>query len=392
MESILSTNPASKSTVKLPIAAPAQTKAPVPTVTNVALAKAGTVSPSAIVSPGKPQADLGLYAPAKASAPGQAAKGDALETSAGGVVAGKDRIVVDIEASDSGYNNRIFYSTDNFKTKQYLGVDNQTGSVDLGTFKPGTTIQFGIDNGQGDFFKTGGKAANADNVDHTQVSKLADGSVRVGFEDLRGGGDRDFNDAIIKVRSVPAVTAPMSAPPAAPAAPAATAGAVKLPTLPATAAIKPFLPPPVPVAAKPVAPEPKPAATPVAVKPTTPEIKPPATPVAASPANPAAKPPATPVPATPAVKPPAATVTANPATPAVKPSATAVATSTTTPAVKATPAAPATPAVKTTPAATVPAAAVNGNRSGLGDGTNPGQGAGTIKSPNQGTLNPGGMK
>ena len=371
MESILSTNLASKSIVKLPTAATLQTKnGATASVTSGSSAKAGTLSPSSIVSAGKPQPDLGLYAPAKVSAPGQTAKADALDTSAGGVVAGKDRIVVDIEASDSGYNNRIFYSTDNFKTKQYLGVDNQTGSVDLGTFKPGTTIQFGIDNGQGDFFKTGGASANADNVDHTQVSKLADGSVRVGFEDLRGGGDRDFNDAIVRVRSVPAVTAPVSAPaPNAPGAPAAPAAAAA--TMPAA---KPLA---LPVTAKPVAPEFKPAATPTAAKPLTPDVKPLATPVAANPTNLAARPPITSVPsntAAPAVKAPAATVTANPATPAVKPSATPVAAST------------------TTPAASGAAATGNGNRSGLADGTNPGQGAGTIKSPNQGTLNPGGLK
>ena len=32
------------------------------------------------------------------------------------------------------------------------------------------------------------------------------------------------------------------------------------------------------------------------------------------------------------------------------------------------------------------------NRSGLGDGTNPGQGAGRENSPNTGTNNPGGKK
>jgi hypothetical protein len=36
--------------------------------------------------------------------------------------------------------------------------------------------------------------------------------------------------------------------------------------------------------------------------------------------------------------------------------------------------------------------AKKGNRSGLGDGTNPGKGAGRINSPNEGTLNPGGLR
>lgn len=266
MATTVSKNIATLSQIKLPPVKLAP-KAPPPPV---------PARPSAIVTTTKPKADLGLYAaPTVKAAPPPPAppKPEVLATNANGVVAGKGRVVIDIEASDSGYANKIYYSTDNFKTKQYVGIDNQTGSVDLGTFKPGTTIQFGIDNGQGDFFRTGGAKANADKFDHTKLSKVADGGVRVGFEDLRGGGDRDFNDAIIKVRSV-AVGA--ATPPTAPGQTAAP-GAVGLPA--------------------------------AAAKPTTP-----------------------------------------------------------------------------------PAPVNNTNRSGLGDGTNPGQGAGTGNSPNMGTLNPGGMR
>lgn len=259
MASIPSKNIAALSQVKLPPVKVAPKAAPTP--------PPPPPKPSTIVTTGQVKPNLGLYAAPKVTskpAPPPPPKPEVLATNASGVVAGKGRVVIDIEASDSGYSNRIYFSTDNFKTKQYVGIDNQTGSVDLGTFKPGTTIQFGIDNGQGDFFKTGGTSANADKVDHTKVSKLADGGVRVGFEDLRGGGDRDFNDAIIKVRSV-AVDAALAPPKAGPSG------------------------------------------------------------------------------------------------------------------------------IQGTPS-TSPANASNGNRSGLGDGTNPGQGAGTVKSPNQGTLNPGGLR
>ncbi len=258
MPSIIAKNIAALSQVKPPPVKVAP-KAPPPPAAK----------PSAVVTLSKPKADLGLYAAPKVKAPPPPPpppKPEVLATNANGVVAGKGRVVIDVEASDSGYSNRIYYSTDNFKTKQYVGIDNETGTVDLGTFKPGTTIQFGIDNGQGDFFRTGGKNANTDKVDHTKVSKLADGGVRVGFEDLRGGGDRDFNDAIIKVRSV-------------------AVGAALTPPAPAPGG-----------------------------------------------------------------------VTGTPGTP---------------------------------PASTGNS---NGNRSGLGDGTNPGQGSGTGNSPNQGTLNPGGLR
>lgn len=440
---------ATQSQIKLPTTISAPPKAP-----PAPPAPPPAPKPSTVVTVGKPKEDLGLYTAAKAAPPADAptAKSEVLETNENGVVAGTGRVMLDIEASDSGYANKIYYSTDNFKTKQYVGIDNQTGTVDLGTFKPGTTIQFGIDNGQGDFFTTGGKSANADKVDHTQVSKLADGGVRVGFEDLRGGGDRDFNDAIIKVRSVPVAPPPVA--PAASSVPAqrpvvlAATAASAAPVTPKDAAPKPAVvvakpevvapvitkeapakPAPAPVAGKdappkPATPEPaagkdappKPAtpasaaavvtnaavkpATPaptaavvtnVAVKPATPAPVPVATKdAAAKPATPAAAP-------APAVK-PATTTTV---TPAAKPVEAPAAPSAAKPAA-ATPAAPsaAKPAA-TTPAA--PAKAVEpssstvvgndkGNRSGLGDGTNPGQGAGTVKSPNLGTLNPGGLR
>ncbi len=111
------------------------------------------------------------------------------------------QVIVDIKNSDSGYNNKIFWTSDNFATRNYIGVDNNTGSYNIGTFKAGTQIDFGIDNGQGQFFRTGSASQNADNFEHAQVTSNSEG-MQIGFEDLGGGGDKDFNDAIIQVRTV----------------------------------------------------------------------------------------------------------------------------------------------------------------------------------------------
>ncbi|HET9646396.1 MAG TPA: DUF4114 domain-containing protein, partial [Burkholderiaceae bacterium] len=85
----------------------------------------------------------------------------------------------------------------------YLGVDDQVGQVNIGHFAKGTNIQFGIDNGNGNFFRTGGGDANADGQVHARSTQGSDGSTQIGFEDLWGGGDRDFNDAVIGVRNQP---------------------------------------------------------------------------------------------------------------------------------------------------------------------------------------------
>ncbi len=112
----------------------------------------------------------------------------------------KIQVTVDIKTSESGYDNKIYWSTDNFATRNYLGVDNHTGTIDIGTFKAGTKIDFGIDNGQGQFFRTGSASANVDNIEHAVVKTTSEGT-QIGFEDLVGGGDRDFNDAILNVRT-----------------------------------------------------------------------------------------------------------------------------------------------------------------------------------------------
>jgi hypothetical protein len=205
---------------------------------------------------------------------------------------GNGSVVVDIKASDSGYDNKIYWSSDNWATKNFLGVDNHTASVNIGTFAAGTKIQFGIDNGQGDFFKAGPASASSDGFQHAQTRADASG-LTIGFEDLRDGGDQDFNDAIVHVSG-------LSATPTAGANPAPAPTPVAAPESKANVA-------PPPKAAAPVAPPPK-AAAPVAPPPKA------ATPVVSAPTK--------------------------------------------------------------------------DNRSGLGDGTNPGKGAGQANSPNTGTQNP----
>lgn len=181
-------------------------------VLNKTPANKSNSSPAAVVSLGKNKpADQALYKKsgqleqpvATANTKISKAKSESPDSeSAGTFTAGKGDVVVDIKNSDSGYDNKIYWSTDNFKTKHYVGVDNNTGSVNIGKFAEGTKIEFGIDNGSGQFFRTGAAANNSDNLEHAKVTKT-DAGTQIGFEDLQGGGDNDFNDAIIKVRNLP---------------------------------------------------------------------------------------------------------------------------------------------------------------------------------------------
>lgn len=49
-----------------------------------------------------------------------------VSSSDNGYIAGSGQVVVDIMSSDSGYDNKIFWSSGNFATRHYLGIDNHT--------------------------------------------------------------------------------------------------------------------------------------------------------------------------------------------------------------------------------------------------------------------------
>jgi hypothetical protein len=118
-------------------------------------------------------------------------------------VANGGAVVVTIQTSYSDYNNKIYWSTDNFKTRHYIGIDNHVGGTrNIGIFPAGTRIEFGIDNGVGGFFKTGAAAKNSDGLVHALVTK-SKGTSTIRFEDMQGGGDGNFSDAIIRVRNKP---------------------------------------------------------------------------------------------------------------------------------------------------------------------------------------------
>jgi hypothetical protein len=246
------------------LAAAAKAKAPAKTALavavspkQVAVAKAAS-KPAAVVTLGRAAPPAGVYEAAAGklkptttakttAATAPAAAKSAAASSAGAItasaqpappaktselVAGDQAVTVDIMSSDSGYSNKIFWTSDNWSTRNYLGVDNQTASVNLGSFAAGTKIEFGIQNDHGEFYKTGSADQNADNFQHARVEGYGAG-VKIGFEDLRGGGDADFNDAIISVQGLSkavVATAPVGSPPATPIATAAPiVGAISTP-------------------------------------------------------------------------------------------------------------------------------------------------------------------
>lgn len=100
----------------------------------------------------------------------------------------------------AGYNSDVsLYSPSNV----FIGTGNVTGSgttVNLGMFTAGDELVFSayVQNTGYTYF-TGPGSRNPDGVVHAAITDLGNGDYLIGFEDLFGGGDKDYDDVNIIV-------------------------------------------------------------------------------------------------------------------------------------------------------------------------------------------------
>ena len=135
-----------------------------------------------------------------------------------------DEVWVRFVSYDAAYRNDLYffaYVGQSSVDAQYL-FTNQTaipGSETqvLNNFVPGQEIVFGIyvyDQARGRYYTyySGAPGNNPDGQQHVQLFQLADGryQLRVGFEDLYGGGDKDYNDLIFEVSGVTVTPEPIT--------------------------------------------------------------------------------------------------------------------------------------------------------------------------------------
>ena len=111
------------------------------------------------------------------------------------------------------------YSSDLFITGKSDKVFNNKSALfgqtfDLGDFAANTAITFSLlVNNTGYQFYSGLISANLDNLNHTAINNLDNNTVHIGFEDLFGGGDQDYNDVVFTVtNAVSANVAPVPEP------------------------------------------------------------------------------------------------------------------------------------------------------------------------------------
>ena len=110
-------------------------------------------------------------------------------------------VVVTFVSNGAGYTNELFL--DGATGTIFNNWATPVGtSVNLGSFLAGTELIFGLFvTNTGDVFYSGAGSRNPDGIAHAAVDNGLN-QATVGFEDLLGGGDRDYNDLVFSFSNV----------------------------------------------------------------------------------------------------------------------------------------------------------------------------------------------
>ena len=127
------------------------------------------------------------------------------------IVQSTGEVTTTFQGSDAGYTSTLFLQ--NTGQSLFTNHDTSVGStISLGTFEAGTELIFGLNvHDTGETFFTGPGSRNDDGLAHAFLNEAfgEEGEALVSFEDLLGGGDRDYNDVEFSFTNVAATaTAP----------------------------------------------------------------------------------------------------------------------------------------------------------------------------------------
>ena len=123
------------------------------------------------------------------------------------LVAASGNIEAQFLGSDAGYFNTLYLSSPGDGSMFVFNKSTAVNSVfNLGYFDEGTELIFRlhVSNTSNDFF-SGPSSRNEDGLAHAMaITSLVNGiyTTTVGFEDLYGGGDNDFNDFMFSLNNV----------------------------------------------------------------------------------------------------------------------------------------------------------------------------------------------
>ena len=116
-------------------------------------------------------------------------------------------VVVTFVSSSADFNNLFGISSPVARSFGYGHNTSSGATFNVDNVASGSELVFYITNGDGQTFYSGSASRNQDNTDHANVTSLGNNQWQIGFEDQLNGGDRDYNDIIIRVSATTACTA-----------------------------------------------------------------------------------------------------------------------------------------------------------------------------------------
>jgi len=123
-------------------------------------------------------------------------------------------VEVTVLPAAAGFTSSLFLRNPDGTDGPVIATNRQVGThVTLGPFPAGQELVFGIHVEDGHTYLMGPASRNPDNVVHANVTEVVsvERTFDVGFEDLFGGGDRDYNDNVFRFTGNLAPNRPPSA-------------------------------------------------------------------------------------------------------------------------------------------------------------------------------------
>ncbi|GEM_PF-6036915 len=112
-------------------------------------------------------------------------------------------VIVTFLGSSSGYDNELWLDSPESLRLAQAWTDPVGTWTSLGPYATGTELVLAIYvTDTGERFLSGPASRNSDGVEHVSVTYEGDCSWRIGFEDLTGGGDLDFNDVELRIEGM----------------------------------------------------------------------------------------------------------------------------------------------------------------------------------------------
>lgn len=109
-------------------------------------------------------------------------------------------VTVEVLPASAGFTSELHLFSPG--PDRFIATNRDVGTiVDLGSFPIGEELLFGIFvRNTGITYFMGPGSRNPDGIPHAGVEVLGAGHAIVGFEDLFGGGDRDYDDNVFRFR------------------------------------------------------------------------------------------------------------------------------------------------------------------------------------------------